>query len=138
MLKRIVPCMLAALCVAPAALAQKVEPGEWQITSTVTSPMFPKAETRVERHCVRKEEVDDPNRWMGQMAPDCKVTTKGQSADSLSWEVSCPQTGMRGTGTMRWTRTSMDIDMEMAGNMQGQKFEMKSRVSGKRVGPCKN
>jgi hypothetical protein len=124
-----------ALC-AP-ALAQKVEPGEWQIVSTVSSPLFPKPETKTERHCVKKEEVDDPQKWMGQMAPDCKVTPGKQTADSYSWQVSCPKTGMSGSGNMRWTRTTMDIDMDMTGNMQGQKFEMRSKIAGKRLGPCK-
>jgi hypothetical protein len=118
-------------------LAQKVEPGEWQITSTVASPALPKPETRVEKHCVKSENVDDPNRWMGQMAPDCQVVPGAKSADSYSWQVSCPQSGMRGSGTMRWTRTSMDIDMEMASERQGKKVELRTKVSGKRLGPCK-
>jgi hypothetical protein len=129
--------LLASIALCAPALAQKVEPGEWQITSTVISPMFPKPETKTERHCVKKEEVDDPKNWMGEMAPDCKLTPGNKTADSYSWQVSCPKTGMRGSGNMRWTRTTMDIDMEMAGNMQGQKFEMRSKISGKRVGPCK-
>ena len=100
--------------------------------------MFPQPQTKTEKHCVKKEEVDDPNRWMGQMAPDCKVTPGKQTDDSYSWQVSCPKTGMRGSGTMRWTRVTLDIDMEMAGETQGQKFEMRSQISGKRLGACKN
>jgi hypothetical protein len=129
--------LVAAIALSSPALAQKVEPGEWQIVSTVSSPLFPKPETKTERHCVKKEEVDDPKNWMGQMAPDCKVTPGKQTADSYSWQVSCPKTGMRGRGTLRWTRTTMEIDMETAGTVQGRKFEMRSKVAGKRVGPCK-
>jgi HJR/Mrr/RecB family endonuclease len=44
---------------------------------------------------------------------------------------------MRGTGNMRWTRTTMDIEMDLASEKQGKKVEMRSKVSGRRVGPCK-
>ena len=134
MLNRVV-VLLSVVCTP--ALAQKVEPGEWQITSTVASPGLPKPETRVEKHCVKQEDVDDPNKWIGQMGPDCRVTPGAKSAESYSWQVSCPKSGVRGSGTMRWTRTTLDIDMEMASDKQGQKLELRSKISGRRIGPCK-
>ena len=129
--------MLVYLLVATPALAQKVDPGEWQITSTVSGAMFPKPETRTEMHCVKKEDVDDPNRWLGQMGADCTVTPTKQGADHYSWTVACPQSSMRGSGTMRWTRTTMDIEMDLASEKAGKKVQMRSKVSGRRVGPCK-
>lgn len=128
--------LILLLASAP-ALAQKVEPGEWQVTSTVTGAMFPKPQTRTETHCVKKEDVDDPRRWLGEMGADCTVTPTKQGADHYSWTVACPQSAVRGSGNMRWTRTTMDIDMDLASDKQGKKVEMRSKVSGRRVGPCK-
>ena len=129
--------VLTALFVTAPALAQKVDPGEWQITSVVSGPMFPKPETRSETHCMKKGEVDDPNRWLGQTGADCTVTPTTQGADHYSWTVVCPKNGVRGSGKMRWTRTTMDIEMDLASEIQGKKVEMRSKVSGRRIGPCK-
>jgi len=129
--------LLAFLLAAMPALAQKVEPGEWQITSTVTGAMFPKPQIRTEAHCMTKGDVDDPKRWLGQMGADCTVTPTKQGADHYSWTVACPKSAMRGSGNMRWTRTTMDIDMDLASEKQGKKVEMRSKVSARRVGPCK-
>jgi hypothetical protein len=129
--------VLTAAFIATPALAQKVDPGEWQITSTVSGAMFPKPETRTEAHCMKQGEVDDPNRWLGQMGADCTVTPTKQGADHYSWTVACPKNGVRGSGNMRWTRTTMDIEMDLASEKDGKKVEMRSKVSGRRVGPCK-
>ena len=129
--------LLVPLLASAPALAQKVEPGEWRITSTVSGPMFPKPETHAEVHCVKKEDVDDPNRWLGPMSAGCTVTPTARGADHYSWTVACPQSAMRGSGTMRWTRTTMDIEMDLASEKAGKKVQMRSKVSGRRVGPCK-
>jgi len=129
--------LLAALLAATPALAQKVDPGEWEITSIVSGAMFPKPETRVEMHCVKKEAVDEPKRWMGQTGADCAVTPVKEGADHYSWTVACPKSAMRGSGSMRWTRTTVDIEMDLVSEQQGKKVEMRSKVSGRRIGPCK-
>ena len=63
------------------ALAQQMQPGEWQFTSTTTSPAFPGPQTATFKNCVKKEDTSD---------------------------------------------------------MQGRKLEMRTRMSGKRLGPCKS
>jgi hypothetical protein len=128
---------LALLLASAPAFAQKVDPGEWEITSTVSGAMFPKPETRTETHCMKKGEVDGPNRWLGQIGADCTVTPTKQGADHYSWTVACPKSAVRGSGNMRWTRTTMDIDMDLASEKEGKKVQMRSKVSGRRIGPCK-
>jgi hypothetical protein len=44
---------------------------------------------------------------------------------------------MRGTGTARMTASTMDGETVMNGEVQGQKFELRTKVTGKRLGPCK-
>jgi hypothetical protein len=43
---------------------------------------------------------------------------------------------MRGTGTARVTRSTMDSEMRLAADMGGQKFEMVNKTTGKRLGAC--
>ena len=121
------------------AFGQSLEPGEWEFTSTMTSPMIPKPQTGTFRHCIKKEDADNPERWMGQQnqQSDCKVKVTKKSADGVSWEMSCPKSNMTGTGTARIGRGTMQSEMSMSGDMQGRKFEMNTKMSGKRLGACK-
>lgn len=133
--------ILAALALAPAtALAQQVEPGEWEFVSISTSALFPGPQTAKFRRCIRKEEAADPDRWMGQPGQqgDCKVTPGAKSANSYTWKMECPSGNMRGTGVARLTRTTMEGETQMSGEVQGKKFELRTKVTGKRIGPCKS
>jgi hypothetical protein len=77
---------------------------------------------------------------MGRQSPqtDCKFTHGPKSGDTLTWEMSCPKSNMRGSGSARIGRGTMESDMRMSGDMQGRKFEMRTKMTGKRLGPCKS
>jgi hypothetical protein len=138
MLRKITVLMLAAAICGPAA-AQEMEPGEWQFTSSASSPMFPNAQSSTITHCIKKEDAGDPQRWMGKPPDsDCKMTLGPRSGEGQSFEFSCPKSNMRGTGTIRYGRGTVESDLQMAGDMQGQKFEIRTKTSGKRLGPCKS
>ena len=133
--------ILAALALAPAtALAQQVEPGEWEFVSISTSALFPGPQTAKFRRCIRKEEAADPDRWMGQPGQqgNCKVTPGAKSANSYTWKMECPSANMRGTGVARLTRTTMEGETQMSGEVQGKKFELRTEVTCKRIGTCKS
>jgi hypothetical protein len=49
----------------------------------------------------------------------------------------CPSTKMRGTGSARLSRTFMEGETNLTGEVQGQKFDLRTRVTGRRIGPCK-
>jgi hypothetical protein len=121
------------------ALGQGLEPGEWEFSSTMTSPMFPKPQSMNFKHCIKKEDADNPERWMGQKQreTDCKFTPLKKSGDGYSWEMNCPTSNMKGSGTVRIGQGTMQSDMRMSGDAKGQKFEMHTKMSGKRLGACK-
>lgn len=131
--------LLLVLSMAPAiASAAEIEPGEWEFSSVSTSRVFPTPQTATFRRCIRKEEAANPDRWMldpGQ--GDCKLTPGAKTENSYSWKMVCPQANLRGTGTARMTRATMEGETVMNGEVQGQKFELRTKVSGKRLGPCK-
>lgn len=139
MLKGSVTALLLAAC-AP-ALAQSIEPGEWEFHSSTSSPLFPKAQSAIFKRCVRKEDADHPERWMARHNEkgECKLTPGERTADSMKWEMSCPKTNMRGSGIARITAPgSVESEMRMHGEFQGHRFEMNTRTSGRRLGPCKS
>jgi hypothetical protein len=138
MIRNILVLTLAAAC-AP-ALAQEMEPGEWQFDTTVTSPMMPKPEVSSFTRCVKQEEAGDPGKMMGkqQEQTDCKLTPGKKSSDTYTWEMSCPKSGLQGKGTARYGRGTLESEMQMSGEMQGRKVDMTTKTSAKRLGPCKS
>ena len=130
--------LLAALALAPvAAAAQSMEPGQWEFTSTMTSSMLPKPQVVTRTECVSKEDAEDPTHFSGRdQAQGCKVTPVARSADSYSWTVACPQQGMSGAGRILFRPGSVEGEIRMTLDAQGQKMEMLSRTSGRRLGPC--
>jgi hypothetical protein len=128
--------MLIAMC--SPALAQEMEPGEWEFTTTMTSAMMPKPQVVTHARCVSKED-SDPSRWAAkqQGKSDCKASPSKKSGGNYSWEVSCPSSGMSGAGTARVTRSTVESELRLTGDMGGQKFEMLNKTTGKRLGACK-
>ena len=129
---------LAVLALAPlSAAAQTMEPGQWEITSTMTTSMLTKPQVVTRTECISKEDAEDPTRFSGRdQAQGCKVTPVTRSPELYSWTIACPQQGMSGDGKVRFGRGTVEGEVRMVVEAQGQKVEMFSRSSGRRVGPC--
>jgi len=121
-----------------AAAQDRMEPGEWELTTTASMPGMPKPHTAVVKRCIKKEDIDNPSRWMGGKPPgsDCKLTPGKREPGSASWEVACPSSGMKGRGRARFAKGMLESEMQMSGMQQGQKFEVHTRTRGRRLGPC--
>lgn len=127
---------LAAAWTAAAAL----EPGEWEFTSVSSSALFPKPQTSTFKRCIRKEDAADPERWMSNPGDksDCKLTPTSKTAETYTWTLECPSANMRGTGSARMSGARMEGESHMTGEAQGKKFDLRTKVTGRRIGPCKN
>ena len=131
--------LLFLLALAFPALAE-IEAGEWEFSSTTTSRLLPGPQNASFKRCIRKEEAQNPDRWMAEPGQqgDCKLTPGKKSADTYSWTMECPHGNIRGAGSARLTRTTMEGETNMTGELQGQKFELRTKVTGKRLGPCRS
>jgi hypothetical protein len=136
-MKKLWLALLTLIACGP-AMAQ-IEAGEWEFTSVSTSRLFPGPQNASFRRCIPKEEAANPDRWMSNPGPqsDCKITPGAKTANTYSWQMECPAAKMRGNGTARMTASTMDGETVMNGEVQGQKFELRTKVTGKRLGPCK-
>ena len=133
-----IACLAALAAFALPAAAQTMEPGEWEFTSTMTSPMLPKPQSATITECVSREDARDPTRFTGRdQTQGCKVTPGNRTSDSYSWTISCPAQGMSGEGRIRFGRGTIDGELRMVVDAQGQKMEMTSRTSGRLTGPCR-
>ena len=130
--------VLAVASGAAAAQQQGMEPGEWELTTTISSPMMPQPQTATVRHCIKAEDLAEPSRWMGGSPPgsDCKLTPLERDASGASWEMACPSSGFKGRGRARFAAGMMDSEMQMHGMQGGKKFEMQTKTRGRRLGPC--
>jgi hypothetical protein len=136
-MKKLSLAILILIACGPAAA--QIEAGEWEFISVSTSRLFPGPQNATFRRCIPKEEAANPDRWMANPGPqsDCKITPGAKTRDSYNWRMECPAAKMRGTGTARMTASTMDGETVMHGEVQGQKFELRTKVTGKRLGPCK-
>jgi hypothetical protein len=116
-----------------------LEPGEWQFTSVSSSGLFPKPQTSTFKRCIKKEDAADPERWMSNPGEksDCKLTPTSRTEDTYTWSMECPKANMRGTGSVRMSGATLEGESTMSGEAQGKKFDLRTRVTGRRIGPCK-
>lgn len=137
--KRFVTALL--LTASAPVFAAAMQPGEWEFNSTTTSPLFATAQSSVFKYCVTKEDAENPERWMARQSErgECKLTPGRRTSDSMTWQMSCPKTNMRGSGEARLTGpATLEGEMQLSGNFQGHAVQMSTRMSGKRLGPCKS
>ena len=136
MLRIVVGSVIAFVCAA--AYAQKMEPGQWEFRSTTSSPKLPKPHTMTTKRCITKEDVTDPAHFQGKPEADCKVTPKGKTGESYAWEMSCPKSGMKGSGTIRYGKNTVEGETKVSGTgKDGKPFDTTTKMKGRRVGACK-
>ena len=117
-----------------------LEPGEWEFTSVSSSALFPKPQTSSFKRCIRKEDAADPERWMSNPGEksDCKLTPTTKTPDTYTWTMECPKANMSGGGSARMRGATLEGESHMSGEAQGRKFDVRTKVTGRRIGPCKN
>ena len=121
--------------------AQGLEPGEWEFSAVTSSPLVTGAQNSVFKRCIRKEDAENPERWMARQseAGPCQLKPLERTADSMKWEVSCPKTNSHGSGVARLTGPgTVESDLQMTTETQGYRVQTNTRTTGKRLGPCKS
>ena len=133
--------ILIASTLAFAALAAhaepRMQPGLWEFSNTMTTPKAPKPQTATIKRCVTEKEVKNPAAVQGKPDKDCKVSPKGKSGEAYSWEMECPKSGMKGSGTVRYGKDTLEGETKMTASSKGQPVEITTKMKGRRIGPCK-
>jgi len=132
--------VVVASLIAVPALAQGIEPGEWEFNAVTTSPLFPKAQNTVFTRCIKKEDAENPERWMARQSQtgECQLTPGERTADSMKWEMACAKGNMKGSGIARITGPgTLESEMQMTGEIHGQRIRLNTKTTGRRLGACK-
>ena len=131
--------VLPALPLAVRADAIPVEPGLWEMTSTMNMPMMPQPNVSTRTECIEKAQLSMDDVGGEEMAPGCSFETAQVDDSTMQWSFSCPMEG-GGTTTGEWQATSYGERVTGSGkvsmSMQGQVMEMTVSWEGERVGDC--
>ena len=130
--------LLATLLLYPYAANADVEPGSWELSVTSQMPgMAQPIGPIVQTQCMTPEDARDPSRVLKPGAGSCEFSNRRDSGGVLTFDVSCSgQFPMRGSGSVRYGRQSLDAELELVADAGGQKIATKSRVTGRWLGPC--
>ncbi len=114
----------------------KVEPGQWEFTTTTSMPMAGGAQTQVTQECVQDGEMST-DRLMEQ-SDGCTVSEAEATETTLRWKITCTNAGgvMRGNAEFSTTGTEIRGVMKMAMSFGGNEMKFENTWQGKRLGPC--
>lgn len=115
------------------ASSQEMQPGLWEITARMEMAGMAMPPTTVQQ-CIRDA---SPESVVPQM-PNCTVTSRSASGNTVRWSVRCQEGGMNmtGNGEMTLQGTTSDGVLNMTLDQGGQRQQMTQRYTGRRVGTC--
>ena len=115
-----------------------VEPGLWQMTTTVNLPIMPQPKVSTTTECMKDAEFDMDDVASDGSDNDCEFKMGEVDGSTMKWTVDCPVEG--GSSHGEWVATSSGDSVTGNGKMtmtfQGQTMEMTMSWEGKRIGEC--
>jgi hypothetical protein len=135
------PTLLAAVLVLVApflahADGMRIEPGQWEFTTTSSGAMGGAPANKVHTQCIREDSMT-PQRFTQEMK-GCRIDEPKFDASSMSWKMSCPSSAgaMTGSGSFRSTGSGISGTIDVTMRMGDQEFPMTNRWTGRRLGAC--
>lgn len=115
-----------------------IEPGQWEMKSTMTMSMMPQPQVTVDMQCI-EEDVFDPETFSKDEESACGITNVTTDGNTARWEIDCPvESGAKMAGS--WEMTSHGDTLNGNGTMTtevaGQKVGFEMTWEGKRTGDC--
>lgn len=116
----------------------RVEPGNWEFT--LDSPLQGNGNGGpiVRQRCVTAEEASDPAKVLAEARDKrCQLSNLHDNGAEYTFDVACTaRVPLRGSGSVRYTASSLDGAIDLVGETQGLRLKTRSFVSGRRLGPC--
>jgi hypothetical protein len=133
----------AALFFSASALADKIEPGNWEFSVDVKAhglgAFQPKPGPVVKQRCVSQEEAANPAKLLSDTAArgECQFSNQRDTGSEYSFDVQCTgRVPAHGAGKMRYSAETLEGNLDLDGEAQGLRFSTKSDIHGHRLGPC--
>ena len=138
--KRIALSLLVTMLFTNVAIAEgvSIDPGLWEMTTTMTMSMMPQPQTSVETECIEEDEINPEDFNMDEENP-CDITDVSINGDTGRWSINCPtEMGMAMKGQWEFTSNGDSItgSGSMTANIAGQEMGFNMTWTGTRVGDC--
>ncbi|MGA9574869.1 MAG: DUF3617 family protein [Lysobacterales bacterium] len=121
------------------AAGVSVQPGLWEMTSTMTMTMLAQPQVNTVQQCIKEDEISPESFNMEKDSP-CKISDIDIDGHTARWSITCPTEGgpvMDGTWEFTSNGDSISGNGSMSTEYSGQKFGFDMTWVGNRVGPCK-
>ena len=130
-------CILLLSTNINAADAISIEPGMWEVTTKMTTPMSPQPRVETTQECMTDAKIS-PEDLTPNDDGECSITDSKISGNSMDWSMQCSSPGgtMTGGGNFTSKGDSGHGSIKMNMNIEGQSFHMEIAWEGKRIGPC--
>jgi len=114
-----------------------IEPGLWEVSTTMTTPMSPQPRVQTQQECIKDSKIS-PQDLAPSDGGECSMSDINVSNNTLSWSMQCDTGGgaMKGHGSFESKGDSGSGNMTMNMNIEGQSFSMEMVWKGHRVGSC--
>lgn len=115
-----------------------IEPGQWEMTSTMTMSMMPQPQITTVQECI-EDDVLDPETFNMDEDNPCNIADVTTDGNTLRWSINCPTEGgpvMEGHWEITSNGDSLTGKGEMSTEMSGQKMGFDMIWEGKRIGKC--
>jgi len=120
------------------AAGVSINPGMWEMTSTMTMSMMPEPQTTTEKECVEEDELSPEDFNMDEDNP-CTIKDVNVEGNTARWSISCA-TGGGPAMDGQWEFTSSGDSITGSGSMSaefsGQNMSFDMTWEGKRIGDC--
>jgi hypothetical protein len=114
-----------------------IEPGMWEVTTKMTSPMSPQPRVETSKECMKDASIS-PDDLAPNDGDGCSITESDISGNAMNWSMQCTSPGgvMTGGGNFTSNGDSGHGSMTMNMKIEGQSFDMQMEWQGKRIGSC--
>ncbi len=131
---------LATVILASTASADgvSINPGMWEMTSTMTMTMMPQPRTTTVKECIKDSEISPESFNMEEDNP-CNITDMTVDGNTARWSINCPTEGgpvMEGHWEFTSNGDSINGNGTMSAEFSGQKMGFVMTWEGKRIGNC--
>lgn len=115
-----------------------IEPGLWEMTSTMNMPMLPQPRVTTVSECIEDSVLSMDDVGKEGMDPNCTFEMTQVDGSTMKWEVDCPVEGGTSHGEWQATSTGDSVtgDGQITMSFQGQTMTMTMSWDGKRTGAC--
>ena len=128
---------LSTAHLAMAADSVSIEPGLWEVSTTMTSPMFLQPRVQTQQECMKESKIS-PETLAPSDGGECSIIDSNLNGNTLNWSMQCgtPGGAMKGQGSFESKGDSGSGNMQMNMDIEGQSFSMELVWKGRRVGSC--